>query len=101
MSSGTIEKIVTNLDEKFDVNDIKYIYKNRWEIEKSLENGSAAETTTTPTYDATGFTELSDDALTLCSGGGAIAPTTIGALITTARNSGRLVNTGPTGVRLG
>ena len=37
LSSGTIEKIVTNLDEKFDVNDIEYIYKNRWEIEKSFD----------------------------------------------------------------
>ena len=34
---GEIEKIVTNLDEKFEVNDIKCIYKNRWEIEKSFD----------------------------------------------------------------
>lgn len=25
------------MDEKFDVNDIKHIYKNRWEIEKSFD----------------------------------------------------------------
>ena len=37
LSSGLIEKIVTNLDEKFDVNDIEYIYKNRWETEKSFD----------------------------------------------------------------
>ena len=37
MPCGEIEKIVTNLDEKFKVNDIKCIYKNRWEIEKSFD----------------------------------------------------------------
>lgn len=34
---GKIEKIVTNLEEKFEVNDIKCIYKNRWEFEKSFD----------------------------------------------------------------
>ena len=35
---GEIEKIVTNLDEKFEVNDIKCIYKNRWEALQEKQN---------------------------------------------------------------